>query len=975
MRNKIFFALALSATLFCSAGRAQNCAPPPLVANAKSTNMFTPEQEMIFGELTVQKMAGEIRFVRDEASLAYVNAIGGKLAKHLPQTGLRFQFHLVDLPETNAFNIPGGHVFLSRKLVAFVQNEDELAGVIAHELGHAVVRHGATDMSDVLRKILGISALGDRKDIVEKYNLLIERARTKSFSRRRDHENEQQLEADRVGLFAMIAAGYDPAAFSSFFDRLTESEGKTGGWFSDLFGKTRPEHKRLREMIRATEQLPPACRDGRTAKATGDFLKWQADVVSFRDAGRKEVLPGLLWKKELAPKLRSDVSHFAFSPDGNFLLAQDDFAVTVIAREPLRVHFQIPVEEANEASFTPDGQFVVFTTENLRYEKWSVPERKPVEVRELVLRRDCWEHKLSPDGNYLACVDTSTTINVLETRTGKRVWEKKEFYPLTSFEFFFWLASTKGDADGQTNFFRIEFSPDSRYVMFSRSDRFRFRFSIDGMTAAESENTALALDLTTLKPTNIGGDLKKIASHAYTFLNASEVLGMPSRKVEDSGVFSFPAGKRLHKFPLGAREIKRTNNPSYVVIKPLANARMGFFDLKRGIIASGMNKVDGTLWNDLMAFEAANGKILFREVKYNETAKVFDSKDVGTVEIPVGSISNLSAADVSDNFNWLALSSKTRGGLWHLQTGERKFYLRGFKGAAVSDDGGSVGDFPKLDDVPHSLVLMNPAKDVIAPVRELPEKGARQHGRFVLLRSGLKEKQGGQKSAPSLFSGDEEADNSDLRREVRFELKDFIQDKVIWSREFPKSAPEYSFDEFSGRLIFYWRLGSEAGKARLKESAELQAKANALGNKTDDYLVEVVDAFAQKTAGLLLVETGMGSFDVGKGLSEGDWLVLQDSENRVLVYSIKSGDLRHRFFGSGAAINPRKNQLAVENLPGEVALYDLDSGERLSTFVIGGSAAFVRFNLAGDKFFVLSDAQSAYAFDLNKLAARTAQAK
>ncbi|HEY0100158.1 MAG TPA: M48 family metalloprotease [Pyrinomonadaceae bacterium] len=974
MLKRIFFALALFAALCCSAVHAQDCAPPPLVANAKSANLFTPEQEMIFGELTLQNMSGEIRFLRDEALQAYINAIGGKLAKHLPPIGLRFQFHLVDLPETNAFNIPGGHVFLSRKLVAFVNNEDELAGVIAHELGHAVVRHGATDMSDALRKILNISALGDRKDITEKYNLLIERARTKTFSRKRDHENEQQLEADRVGLFAMVAAGYDPAAFSAFFDRLTESEGKTGGWFSDLFGKTRPEHKRLREMIRATEKLAPSCRDGRTAKTTGDFLKWQADVVSFRETGRKEELPGLLWKKELAPKLRSDVSHFAFSQDGKFLLAQDDFAVTVIDREPLQVLFQIPVEEANGASFTPDGRFVVFTTENLRYEKWSVAERKPVEVRELVVRRDCWEHKLSPDGNYLACVDTSTTINVLETRTGKRVWEKKEFYPLTAFEFFFWLASSRGEADNKTNFFRIEFSPDSRYVLFSRSDKFRFRISIDGMTAAASENTALALDLTTLQPAEIGGDLKKIASRPYAFLNAGEVLGMPSRKMEEAGVFSFPAGKRLQKFTFAAQEIKRTANPSYVIIKPLANARMGVFDLKKGIITSGMNKADGTLWNDLMAFEATNGKILLREVKYNEEKKSFDGKEIGTVEIPVGSLSNLNAAEVSDNFNWLVLSSKTRGGLWNLETGERKLYVRGFKGGIVANDGGGVADFAKLDDTQHSLVLMNALDQTVTPIQELPEKGAQQYGRFVLLRSSLKEKKEEPKSVSAFFGGDE-SDGSGLRREVRFELKDFIQNKVIWSREFPKAAPEYSFDEFSGRLIFYWRLGSEAGKAKLRESTELQAKADALGNKTDDYLVEVVDAFAQKTVGLLLLETGNGSFSVGAGLSEADWLVLHDSGNRVLVYSIKSGDLRHRFFGSVAAINPKKNQLAVENLPGEVALYDLDSGERQTTFVIGGSAAFVRFNLKGDRFFVLSDAQSAYAFDLNKLAPKTSPAK
>src|SRR5262249_33702795 len=141
MVRKLFFALALCSSTFCYLTNAQNCAPPSIVANAKSANLFSPEQETIFGELTIHNMAREIRFVRDEKLIAYVNDIGSRLTKHLPPTGLRFQFHLVEFPEANAFNIPGGHIILSRKLVAFVNNEDELAGVIAHELGHAVVRH------------------------------------------------------------------------------------------------------------------------------------------------------------------------------------------------------------------------------------------------------------------------------------------------------------------------------------------------------------------------------------------------------------------------------------------------------------------------------------------------------------------------------------------------------------------------------------------------------------------------------------------------------------------------------------------------------------------------------------------------------------------------------------------------------------------------------------------------------------------
>ena len=253
-------------------------------------------------------------------------------------------------------------------------------------------------------------------------------------------------------------------------------------------------------------------------------------MVSFREAGRKEELPGLVWKKELTPKLRSDVSHFAFSPDGRLLLAQDDFAITVIDREPRRCFFKSP-------SKTPTRP------PSRRTESSSSSRPKPA-LRKMECRRaeagrgartraasNCWEHELSPDGNYLACVDTSTTINVLDTRTGKKVWEKKEFYQLSIFEYISLARHGKRARTRGTSFFRIEFSPDSRFVMFSRSDKFIVSASsVDVETIAASENTALALDLSALKPVDVGGDLKKISSHAYIFLDSERVLGMPSRE-------------------------------------------------------------------------------------------------------------------------------------------------------------------------------------------------------------------------------------------------------------------------------------------------------------------------------------------------------------------------------------------------------------------------------------------------------------
>jgi hypothetical protein len=555
----IFVLLLLSESAY-----AQECAPPPITANSKIYNIFSPEQEMMLGDLTFQNMSGDnIRLLKDPEIEAYLNALGAKLVKHLPPTGLKFKFYLVDMPEANAFNIPGGYVFVSRKLIGFVHNEDELAGVMAHELGHATVHHSARDFSNYLKQVLNVTQLGDRKDVTEKYNLLLERARTKDIGRHEDHESAQQLEADRIGLFAMVAAGYDPQAFTSFFDRFVETKGKTGNWFSDIFGKAKPEEKRLREMIKVSEQLPAQCRENRTAVASEQFLEWQASVVSFRESARPEELAGLTWKKNLNPGLRSDISHFAFSPDGKYIIAQDDFSITVLKRDPFEFEFRIEAPEARNAVFSPDSQYVVFGTEGLRLEKWSIAEKKPLELRELVVRRDCWENEFSPDGKYLACVDFGLNLNIIETATGKRVFEKKNFYELSFLEVLAWITgSAKAESAGyKTSFFRIEYTPDARYVLISRSSHFRFRVRVNSMTVDESENTVLALDLANMKPVSIGGDIKKITNRAFAFLDSSRILGMSSPKLEDAGVFSF-SGRKASVEVGGGRRGNASNRKS-----------------------------------------------------------------------------------------------------------------------------------------------------------------------------------------------------------------------------------------------------------------------------------------------------------------------------------------------------------------------------------------------------------------------------
>ena len=926
---------------------------------------------MILGELNAERMAGEIRYLQDEKILAYVREIGERLVRHLPPTGLKFQFFVIDIPEANAFNTPGGYIFISRKLIGFTKTEDELAGVMAHELGHAAVRHSATDMSELFKKILNVTQLSDRKDITEKFNLLIERERTKSVSRSSGHESAQQLEADRIGLFAMVSAGYDPNAFSEFFARLTEAKAKSGNWFTSIFGGSSPTDKRLREMIKATEMLPPACRENRNANASERYLNWQAEVVSFRRAQVAEELPGLIWKRELAPQLKSDIWHVAIAGDGKYFLAQDDFAITLIQRDPLKVAFQIPTTDARPASFSPDGKFVMFGTESLRFEKWSIAEAKPVELRELVIRRDCWEQQFSPDGKFLACVDYDLGLSVIETETGKRIFQKKEFAKLNVFELIMWIALSSDDDDDsshQNTFFNLQFSPDSHYLLAGRSNKYRFRIFIDSMAVGETD--ALALDISTRKQISPSSDLKKATKSSFIFLSPTKILATMPMGSEDAGIFTFPEGRRLAKFPLSATDLILSANPNYVIVK-YSNNTVSFFDLERGQIVGGFNHSNVALWDDVLVSDLLSGNIALSKVRFDVVAKTTSYRQIGSVDIPVGSMNRIYAANVSDNMQWLAVSSKTRGAMWNLNTGERKLHVRGFRGALVAANGTAIGDFPKLHPVNHSLVYLDGSKSETTILREIPERGARQYGRFVLLRKSLKAVKRPDKEK-SKEKGQDESDasaddNEPLTREVRFELQDIVKNQIVWSKDFPKEAPGYFFDDYSGRMILYWSLGSEAGKARVKEDPALVERSRQMGNKNDDYVIEVIDAFQNKSVGSLLLETGKGSFDIESGFSEGNWLVLRDDNNRVLVYSITDGDLRQRFFGANAALNPKGHQIVVQNYPGELTVYDLATGNSVARLRFNKPAAFTRFSLDGKRLLVLTAGQVAYAFDTDRL--------
>ena len=201
------------------------CTMPSLPAASQERNLLGPEQAAILGELVMDRVAREFKIVRDPAVTAYLRQIGDRMAD-IAGVG-KVQVDLVDLPEANAVTLPGGRILVARKLVAFARSEDEVAGVVAHEIGHVISRDGERNFSTLLRVVLNVNSLGDRADIEEKYNRLLDNQRRNADRLRsalRESERVQE-NADRIAIWLMARVGLHERGCAPHRRRASRPEG------------------------------------------------------------------------------------------------------------------------------------------------------------------------------------------------------------------------------------------------------------------------------------------------------------------------------------------------------------------------------------------------------------------------------------------------------------------------------------------------------------------------------------------------------------------------------------------------------------------------------------------------------------------------------------------------------------------------------------------------------------------------------
>jgi predicted Zn-dependent protease len=210
-------------------------------------NHFTPDDEARLGLALSNRIETEgipvpgsdgkqqiLRVTRNSLIETYLDGIASKLARSSQRPDIRYSVQVLDSPSViNAFSIPGGHIYVTTGLLDFVQSESELAAVLGHEIGHVVAGHASN-------RIARVNLFGMMLDQAREIGLISDSATAQKLSdmafpilftvdAHTFYSRDDEVEADLLGLYEMVRAGWDPEGETELLDRLAKGSQEESG--------------------------------------------------------------------------------------------------------------------------------------------------------------------------------------------------------------------------------------------------------------------------------------------------------------------------------------------------------------------------------------------------------------------------------------------------------------------------------------------------------------------------------------------------------------------------------------------------------------------------------------------------------------------------------------------------------------------------------------------------------------------------
>jgi predicted Zn-dependent protease len=208
----------------------------------QSLVVIPTSQEVSIGQGMADEVAKTEKKLADDQWQAYVNEVGQKIVKVCDRQDIEYHFTVIESDQINAFAAPGGYVYFYTGLLRIMDNEAEMAAVIAHETSHVVARHGVKQLQATLGVALAAKLiLGDKSS--ELMNTAISTGMGLLFA---GYSRDNEREADKFGIYYMEKAGYNPNAAITMFDKLAQAGGSGSG---NVFEKLTASHPETQERI------------------------------------------------------------------------------------------------------------------------------------------------------------------------------------------------------------------------------------------------------------------------------------------------------------------------------------------------------------------------------------------------------------------------------------------------------------------------------------------------------------------------------------------------------------------------------------------------------------------------------------------------------------------------------------------------------------------------------------------------------
>ncbi|MDY7096326.1 MAG: M48 family metalloprotease [Acidobacteriota bacterium] len=220
--------------------------------NSGDFNVLSVPEEWSLGRGLADELRKELQPVRDYSAQAYLDRTGRLLADTSELAEEVWEFHLLQEPTVQAFDIPGGHVYLSTGALSSTRDASELAAVLAHSIAHGLARH----TTEKLSRAYGVTVLGDlaMKQKRETYrDILLQLSAGGSLS---GHTLAEEREADRLAVQLLARTGFHPQGLVHWLERLEDLRQRDPGAVRDLVAAHPLSPERIEEVRQQVAALP-----------------------------------------------------------------------------------------------------------------------------------------------------------------------------------------------------------------------------------------------------------------------------------------------------------------------------------------------------------------------------------------------------------------------------------------------------------------------------------------------------------------------------------------------------------------------------------------------------------------------------------------------------------------------------------------------------------------------------------------------